>query len=151
VCASRFCAPGILLMQLCKVRLESGEARPGFNEDGKIHLLKAGGFLGVCSLADVLHHEKPREAARELVDERTRPIPLGEAQLLAPVDDQEIWAAGVTYKRSQEARERESTGAARFYDLVYSARRPELFFKATARRVRGHGESVRIRRDSRWS
>src|SRR5262245_65686187 len=92
-------------MQLCKIRLESGEARPGFIEGGKIHLLKSGGFLGVRSLADVLHNEDPREAARELVDERARSIPFSEARLLAPVDDQEIWAAGVTYKRSQQARE----------------------------------------------
>ena len=62
-----------------------------------------------------------------------------------------MWAAGVTYKRSQEARERESAGAGRFYDLVYTAPRPELFFKATARRVVGPGERVYVRRDSRWS
>jgi len=57
----------------------------------------------------------------------------------------------VTYKRSREARERESVGAARFYDLVYSAARPELFFKATANRVVGPGDRVHIRRDSKWS
>jgi 2-dehydro-3-deoxy-D-arabinonate dehydratase len=70
---------------------------------------------------------------------------------LPPIDRQEVWAAGVTYKRSQEARERESVGAARFYDLVYSAARPELFFKATARRVVGPGDRIHVRRDSRWS
>jgi 2-dehydro-3-deoxy-D-arabinonate dehydratase len=57
----------------------------------------------------------------------------------------------VTYKRSEEARKRESVGAARFYDLVYTAARPELFFKAPAHRVRGPGQTVHIRRDSRWS
>ena len=62
-----------------------------------------------------------------------------------------MWAAGVTYKRSREARERESAGAARFYDLVYNAARPELFFKAPAWRVVGPGGAVRIRRDARWS
>jgi len=72
-------------------------------------------------------------------------------QLLPPVDQQEVWAAGVTYKRSREARERESAGAARFYDLVYNAARPELFLKATPRRVVGPGAAVRIRRDSRWN
>src|SRR5205807_3348995 len=51
----------------------------------------------------------------------------------------------------REARERESAGAGRFYDLVYNAERPELFFKATARRVVGPGQPVRVRRDSRWS
>jgi 2-dehydro-3-deoxy-D-arabinonate dehydratase len=71
--------------------------------------------------------------------------------LLAPLDRQEVWAAGVTYKRSREARERESVGAAHFYDLVYSADRPELFFKATPHRVVGPGGRVHIRRDSTWS
>ena len=70
---------------------------------------------------------------------------------MPPLDQQEVWAAGVTYKRSREARERESAGAARFYDLVYTAARPELFFKATARRVVGPGAFVRIRQDARWS
>jgi 2-dehydro-3-deoxy-D-arabinonate dehydratase len=70
---------------------------------------------------------------------------------VAPLDRQEVWAAGVTYTRSREARERESVGAARFYDLVYSAERPELFFKANPWRVAGPGEPVRIRRDSQWS
>src|SRR5205085_3058315 len=71
--------------------------------------------------------------------------------LLAPLDAQEVWAAGVTYKRSREARERESVGAARFYDLVYAADRPELFFKATPHRVVGPGGRVHIRKDSKWS
>jgi 2-dehydro-3-deoxy-D-arabinonate dehydratase len=70
---------------------------------------------------------------------------------LPPVDAQEVWAAGVTYKRSKEAREEESAGAARFYDLVYKAPRPELFLKATARRVVGPGDFVQIRADARWS
>jgi 2-dehydro-3-deoxy-D-arabinonate dehydratase len=78
-------------------------------------------------------------------------LSLRELTLLPPIDRQEVWAAGVTYKRSQEARERESVGAARFYDLVYSSPRPELFFKATPHRVVGPGGRVRVRRDSRWS
>src|SRR5262249_1690293 len=74
-----------------------------------------------------------------------------DVRCLPPIDAQEVWAAGVTYKRSKEAREEESAGAARFYDLVYKAARPELFFKATARRVVGPGEFVQIRADARWS
>ena len=74
-------------------------------------------------------------------------------QLLAPIGTQEVWAAGVTYFRSRDARMAESTqaGASDFYDRVYAAERPELFFKATAARVAGPGTAVRIRRDSRWS
>ena len=72
---------------------------------------------------------------------------------LAPIDQQEIWAAGVTYRRSKEARMEESkeSGGANFYDKVYDAERPELFFKALPHRVAGPNESVNIRRDSTWN
>ena len=73
--------------------------------------------------------------------------------LRAPLGMQEIWAAGVTYLRSRTARMEESrvAGGGSFYDRVYDAPRPELFFKATPHRVSGPGGFVRIRRDSRWS
>ena len=72
---------------------------------------------------------------------------------LAPIQSQEIWAAGVTYLRSMNARMDESkhAGGDTFYDRVYHAERPELFFKATPHRVAGPGEPVRIRRDSKWN
>jgi 2-dehydro-3-deoxy-D-arabinonate dehydratase len=74
------------------------------------------------------------------------------AELLAPIVGQEIWGAGVTYFRSRVARKEESkgTGGGDFYDRVYEAARPELFFKASARRVVAPGGTLRIRRDSRW-
>jgi 2-dehydro-3-deoxy-D-arabinonate dehydratase len=73
--------------------------------------------------------------------------------LLPPIEKQEVWAAGVTYLRSRTARMEESKVASggRFYDLVYEAERPELFFKAAAWRVKGPNESVRIRRDAAWN
>lgn len=76
-----------------------------------------------------------------------------EAGLLAPVGSQEIWAAGVTYYRSRQARMEESEKAkgSDFYDRVYQAERPELFFKSSPHRVVGHGQKIRIRRDSRWN
>jgi len=85
--------------------------------------------------------------------------PLGQADLLndlviqAPIHNQEIWAAGVTYLRSRDARMEESkqTGGGSFYDMVYDAVRPELFFKATPHRCVGPGEKVRIRKDSTWN
>src|ERR1700729_495327 len=66
---------------------------------------------------------------------------LMEQDLLAPIGSQEVWAAGVTYLRSRDARmeESQSSGAASLYDRVYDAERPELFFKATPARVSGHG------------
>jgi 2-dehydro-3-deoxy-D-arabinonate dehydratase len=74
------------------------------------------------------------------------------APLLAPIGSQEIWAAGVTYFRSREARmeEAESAGGDVFYDKVYDAERPELFMKATASRARGNQQPVGIRSDSSW-
>lgn len=73
--------------------------------------------------------------------------------LRPPIDKQEVWAAGVTYFRSRTARIEESRAATGggFYDLVYNADRPELFFKAASWRVVGPGQAVRIRRDARWS
>ena len=73
--------------------------------------------------------------------------------LLAPIGLQEVWAAGVTYLRSREARMEESaeSGAADLYDKVYAAERPELFFKSLPHRVAGHNQQVYIRRDSSWS
>jgi 2-dehydro-3-deoxy-D-arabinonate dehydratase len=71
--------------------------------------------------------------------------------LLPPIDLQEVWAAGVTYLRSKTARMEESRGAAVFYDMVYDAERPELFFKATPHRVVGPNGVVQIRWDSTWN
>lgn len=74
-------------------------------------------------------------------------------RLLPPIGSQEVWAAGVTYLRSREARmeESEASGAADLYDKVYSAERPELFFKSQPYRVAGHSQQVYIRRDSLWN
>jgi 2-dehydro-3-deoxy-D-arabinonate dehydratase len=73
--------------------------------------------------------------------------------LLAPIGKQEIWASGVTYLRSREARmeEAKEAGGGDFYARVYEADRPELFFKAPPYRTVGSGQAVRIRRDSKWN
>ena len=74
-------------------------------------------------------------------------------EILAPIESQEVWAAGVTYWRSRTARIEESkdAGGGTFYDRVYEAERPELFFKAAPWRVRGPGDAIRVRADARWS
>jgi 2-dehydro-3-deoxy-D-arabinonate dehydratase len=76
-----------------------------------------------------------------------------QSHLLAPVGNQEVWASGVTYIRSREARMEESknAGGGDFYARVYEASRPELFFKAPSYRTVGSGSPVRIRRDSTWN
>jgi len=71
--------------------------------------------------------------------------------LCAPIDTQEVWACGVTYVRSKVARVGESDKGGDFYDDVYEAERPEIFFKSTAARVRSNDEAVRIRGDSSWN
>jgi len=95
--------------------------------------------------------ETPIELALEAATLRAEaPQP---SEIVAPIQSQEVWAAGVTYLRSRDARmeESESSGANRLYDMVYEAARPELFFKATPRRVVGPGAPVRIRRDGTWN
>jgi 2-dehydro-3-deoxy-D-arabinonate dehydratase len=133
-------------MQLCKMKSPDGGSAVGVLDAGRIHSLDA-----PATLSGLLHADDPRKAIQSLLEGAGAGVPVESATLLAPLDDQEVWAAGVTYKRSREARERESAGAARFYDLVYTADRPELFFKSPSRRVVGPGGAVRIRRDSRWS
>jgi len=131
-------------MHLCKVQLPGGSIRTGAIEGSEVRLLS-------WTLSEILHNVRPIDAAHDRLDRSRESVALADARLLAPIDEQEVWAAGVTYKRSEEARKRESVGAARFYDLVYTAPRPELFFKAPAYRVVGPGQPVHVRRDSRWS
>jgi len=74
-----------------------------------------------------------------------------DVRLLTPVEAQEVWAAGVTYLRSKEARMVESEFSASAYDLVYDAVRPEIFFKSLPEKVVSPGEAVGIRQDARWN
>ena len=92
-------------------------------------------------------------ALRALVSGRPTIDAPRDADLLAPIGTQEVWAAGVTYYRSRDARMEESkdSGGQDFYSRVYSAERPELFMKASAFRVLGPGDKVRIRADSKWN
>src|SRR5882762_4677275 len=86
---------------------------------------------------------KPDDTLAELMNTNSK----------APIGNQEIWASGVTYLRSREARMEESkdAGGGDFYARVYEAERPELFFKALAYRTVGSGEPIRIRKDSKWN
>jgi 2-dehydro-3-deoxy-D-arabinonate dehydratase len=90
-----------------------------------------------------------RAALRDAVDGPTHgPVPQG-SRILAPLDEQEVWAAGVTYRRSHEARVEEATEPS-VYDRVHVAERPELFFKSTASRVQGPDDPIGVRADSDW-
>jgi len=95
-------------------------------------------FTGEVTAADL---ETGGQPADSVIDE----VP-------APIESQEVWAAGVTYLRSRSARmaESEQSGGADFYDKVYHANRPELFFKATPHRCVGTGGTLKLRQDSKW-
>jgi 2-dehydro-3-deoxy-D-arabinonate dehydratase len=90
-----------------------------------------------------------RAALRAIENASREEMPLSAVTLKAPIDRQEVWAAGVTYLRSRDARMEESSQRD-VYDRVYDADRPELFLKATPNRVSGSGEAIAIRGDSGW-
>lgn len=108
---------------------------------------------GEAGIDELLTADDPYGLLQAWFDRGTPTTPASMESLLAPIESQEVWAAGVTYSRSRTARVAESheVGADRFYDLVYEADRPELFFKATPNRVVGPGAGVRIRVDSSWN
>jgi 2-dehydro-3-deoxy-D-arabinonate dehydratase len=133
-------------MQLAKVRRPDGSTAFGALKDGRVHFFSWPPMLG-----DLLAAPDPARLAGELLAQSKTSESLDKLTLRAPVCRQEVWAAGVTYKRSKIAREEESAGAASFYDKVYTAERPELFLKAAAWRVVGPGGLVRIRKDGKWN
>jgi 2-dehydro-3-deoxy-D-arabinonate dehydratase len=105
---------------------------------------------GIQTLTQLLELPDPVAALAALPQNGPR-LPLSSVQLLPPIEKQEVWAAGVTYRRSKVARMNESATAAVFYDKIYEASRPELFFKANPHRVVGPDAMVRIRADSKWN
>lgn len=109
--------------------------------------------LDARSWDDLVVREDLRSHLERLTQQAVTMADLPARELLAPIGSQEVWAAGVTYYRSRDARMEESknAGGGNFYDRVYSATRPELFFKATPHRVVGTGAKVAIRSDASWS
>jgi 2-dehydro-3-deoxy-D-arabinonate dehydratase len=128
------------------VRFTTGpaaEPRVGVSDGELVTALRA------ASIAELLR--VPAAALRQRIQDETGGARHGltEVTLLAPIDGRtEVWAAGVTYERSQRERMKESEGAARFYEQVYDAARPELFFKSAAWRVAGPGQAIAVRADS---
>lgn len=139
-------------MRLAKLKLADGSIRVSLVEDdGKLRVLDMLQVENVRSLMDLLHAPDPIGLAKFLVDTKAPALDPKLVTVLAPIDRQEVWAAGVTYKRSQVARMEESKAGASHYDKVYTAPRPEIFFKATPNRVSGPGQPLRVRADSNWS
>ncbi|MDF1852155.1 MAG: fumarylacetoacetate hydrolase family protein [Verrucomicrobiales bacterium] len=108
---------------------------------------------GSFSFNELFTSEDPEALVRQACEQGSDGVSFDpKVPYQAPIGDQEVWAAGVTYFRSRTARmeEAEVAGGDIFYDKVYDAERPELFFKATAPRTRGHLDAVAIRKDSTW-
>src|SRR6185369_9538741 len=132
-------------MKLCRFREASGGTRVGLlvNGDAVVDLTAA----GIATMQPLLESVDPLAELKRLVHPGLPTLRLAEVRLLAPVELQEVWAAGVTYLRSKKARMEESSFSANAYDRVYEAERPELFFKSLPEKVVGPGEAVGIRRD----
>ena|SRR5437016_1835870 len=136
-------------MKLCRFENAEGQIRVGLVQDGvTVQDLTA---AGIERIATVLEQHDPRRFLERLSGNTITAQLLSRVKLLAPVDQQEVWAAGVTYLRSKTARMEESNFSANAYDKVYDAQRPEIFFKSLPEKVVPPGEAVGIRQDARWS
>ena len=135
-------------MKLARFKDGQGDVAVGIIRDDQLFPLDTSNSQ-YRQLSDILETDDPAAAVAALPAAETG-IPLEQVVLLPPIDNQEVWAAGVTYKRSQTARMEESETSADCYDRVYQSARPEIFLKATPNRVSGPGQPVRIRADSKW-
>jgi len=136
-------------MNIFRFKNEHGDVRVGLVADDSavLDLTPA----GITRLHPLLEGEDPVANLNQIARASLPRLELSEVQLCAPVERQEVWAAGVTYLRSKTARMEESDFSATAYDRVYAAERPEIFFKSLAEKVVATGKPVGIRRDARWS
>jgi 2-dehydro-3-deoxy-D-arabinonate dehydratase len=136
-------------MKICRFKNKTEDVHIGLvaDEATLLDLTPA----GITELFAVLEDKNPTARLEQLAKSSLPRFALAEVKLLAPVERQEIWAAGVTYLRSKTARMEESDFSATAYDRVYAAERPELFFKSLAEKVVGTGEPLGIRKDAHWN
>lgn len=142
-------------MRVIRYSDEDGKVKTAaVTDDGTVYPLPYADWTELVSEADrrktgVLEYVENRIAATPPL-----PLPMERLRLLVPAGVPEVWAAGVTYERSLEARNYEATGGKTgirtFYDRVYEAERPEIFFKSTPSRTAGPEEPVYLRSDSKW-
>jgi len=136
-------------MKICRFKHASDEVRIGLvvGEGQLIDLSPA----GITQMQPLLEDNDPVARLNQIAQGSLPRLAVADVHLCAPVERQEVWAAGVTYLRSKTARMEESDFSASAYDRVYEAERPELFFKSLAEKVVTTGEPVGIRRDAKWS
>src|SRR5436190_305773 len=136
-------------MKLCRFQNTEGQIRVGLMQNGTTVLdLTA---AGIDRLETALEQHDPHRFLKKLSGSTFTAHLLTKVKLLAPLEKQEVWAAGVTYQRSKKARMEESDFSATAYDKVYDAARPEIFFKSLPEKVVPPGGAIGIRKDARWS
>ncbi|MEO7413869.1 MAG: fumarylacetoacetate hydrolase family protein [Opitutaceae bacterium] len=136
-------------MKICRFKNADQKTRIGIlTEDAHVLDLSP---AGIVELSAVLEHADPLALLRAATGKELPRLAVASVALLAPVERQEVWAAGVTYLRSKTARMEESDFSATAYDRVYAAARPEIFFKSIAEKVVGPNDTVGIRSDARWN
>ena len=136
-------------MKLCRFKNRHQEIRVGLiSDDATLMDLTP---AGITQLHPLLESAGLAPQLNRIAQMKLPQIALSEVMLCAPVEQQEIWAAGVTYLRSKTARMEESNFSARAYDQVYEAARPELFFKSLPDKVVAPEEPIGVRADSRWT
>src|SRR5689334_7623014 len=136
-------------MKRCRFQTDSGRPRVGLvTDDVTVHDLSA---EGIDRLTSLFEFEGLASQLGALGAQNLPRHALADVTLLAPIEQQEVWAVGVTYLRSKKARMEESDFSATAYDRVYDAPRPELFFKSMPEKVVGPAQTVGIRSDAKWS
>lgn len=137
-------------MYICRFSYNTQQPRIGFVQNDAVYDITAR-FPSITAFLRWTIGRRDAATVLQTALAGSEPLaPLSGVTLLRPTDEQEIWAAGVTYERSRVAREEESAQSG-IYDRVYSAPRPEIFFKATPTRVVGPHEEVAIRLDATWN
>jgi 2-dehydro-3-deoxy-D-arabinonate dehydratase len=139
------------------IRYLSEDSKPvlaALTSEETVYPLEQEGFIELIHQANA-QKISPLSFVQNMIS-KSKPISqsIEELSLLVPIIAQEVWASGVTYERSRDARNYEATDgkldATTFYDKVYDAERPEIFFKSTAARTVGPNQEVYIRSDSKW-
>lgn len=136
-------------MNVCRFKDRDGRIKIGLLVDDAslLDLTPA----GITQLTPLLEDADPVARLKAIDADKLPRMDLAGVKLCAPVERQEVWAAGVTYLRSKAARMEESEFSASAYDRVYEAERPEIFFKSLPEKVVATGEPVGIRRDAKWN
>jgi 2-dehydro-3-deoxy-D-arabinonate dehydratase len=136
-------------MKLCRFQTKDPRIRAGLTTDDR-HVLDLTA-AGIERLTPLLEAADALPVLAALAKQKLPRHKLSSVTVLAPVEEQEVWAAGVTYLRSKKARMDESDFSASAYDRVYDAPRPEIFFKSLGPKVVAPGDAVGIRKDAKWN